>query len=95
MEPGNGNKDGWTIKIKSGTYDRFTIPADFKNITVEGEKNSVIQVMNASVADNLSDAGGINAFGSNITLKGLKTVRLREQIHNLRMVFYLTVRDLM
>ena len=68
---GNGNKDGWTIKIKSGTYDRFTIPADFKNITVEGEKNSVIQVMNASVADNLSDAGGINAFGSNITLKGL------------------------
>ena len=62
---GNGNKDGWTIKIKSGTYDRFTIPADFKNITVEGEKNSVIQVMNASVADNLSDAGGINAFGSN------------------------------
>ena len=27
--------------------------------------------MNASVADNLSDAGGINAFGSNITLKGL------------------------
>ena len=37
---GNGNKDGWTIKIKSGTYDRFTIPADFKNITVEGEKRS-------------------------------------------------------
>ena len=68
---GNGNKDGWTIKIKSGTYDRFTIPADFKNITVEGEKNSVIQVMNAPVADNLLDAGGINAFGSNITLKGL------------------------
>mgnify|MGYP000376314859 CR=1 FL=1 len=47
---------------KSGTYDRFTIPADFKNITVEGEKNSVIQVMNSPVADNLSDAGGINAL---------------------------------
>ena len=68
---GNGNKDGWTIKIKSGTYDRFTIPADFKNITVEGEKNSVIQVMNAPVASSFCDAGGINAFGSNITLKGL------------------------
>ena len=68
---GNGNKDGWTIKIKSGTYDRFTIPADFKNITVEGEKNSVIHVMNAPVASSFCDAGGINAFGSNITLKGL------------------------
>ena len=68
---GNGNKDGWTIKIKSGTYDRFTIPADFKNITVEGAKNSVIQVMNAPVASSFCDAGGINAFGSNITLEGL------------------------
>lgn len=68
---GNGNKDGWTIKVKAGTYDRFTIPADFKNVTVEGEKNSVIRVMNEAVASSFCDAGGINAFGSNITLKGL------------------------
>ena len=30
------DKDGWTILAEKGEYNRFTVPAEIKNLTIEG-----------------------------------------------------------
>lgn len=40
---GNGNKDGWTIKIKSGTYDRFTIPQILRTSRLRERKTALFR----------------------------------------------------
>ncbi|HJB61613.1 MAG TPA: hypothetical protein IAA38_08140, partial [Candidatus Ruminococcus gallistercoris] len=63
-------KTGWTITVGSGTYNRFSI-TNIDDLTIEGtdRNNVVIETLTEAAANNLIDAGGINAFGSNITIR--------------------------
>lgn len=66
----SADKTGWTITVGSGTYNRFSI-TNINDLTIEGtDRNGVvIETLTEAAADNLIDAGGINAFGSNITIR--------------------------
>lgn len=66
----SADKTGWTITVGSGTYNRFSI-TNIDDLTIEGtDRNGVvIETLTEAAADNLIDAGGINAFGSNITIR--------------------------
>lgn len=65
-------KTGWTIIVGSGTYNRFSI-TNIDDLTIEGtdRNNVVIETLTEAAANNLIDAGGINAFGSNITIRNM------------------------
>lgn len=65
-------KTGWTITVGSGTYNRFSI-TNIDDLTIEGtdRNNVVIETLTEAAANNLIDAGGINAFGSNITIRNM------------------------
>lgn len=68
----SADKTGWTITVGSGTYNRFSI-TNINDLTIEGtDRNGVvIETLTEAAADNLIDAGGINAFGSNITIRNM------------------------
>ena len=64
---------GWTITVKAGTYDRFTVNKPVSGLTIVGENGAVINVLendNRFAWDN----GGINIWAPDITLKNLKVV---------------------
>ena len=69
-------KNGWTITIKNGTYDRFTVPFGMSDLTIEGESQSgvVVNVLKDDKRDCEWDNGGINVHSGNVTLKNM-TVR--------------------
>ena len=66
----------WTIYIKNGIYDRFSVPhwssSGISDLSIIGESRDGVTV---NVLDqerktsSLIDHGGINIFGSNVTLK--------------------------
>lgn len=65
---------GWTINVKAGTYERFTVPhsPNLTGLTINGEnKESVIvNVLNGD--DRIEcDNGGINIWNKNVTLKNM------------------------
>lgn len=66
------DKDGWTILAEKGEYNRFTVPAEIKNLTIEGKNTEdvIVNVLNEEGDGNV-DAGGINAFGAGIVIKNL------------------------
>ena len=66
------DKTGWTIKVGSGTYSRFTVNA-IDDLTIQGTARDsvIIQTMTESVDDSLVDSGGINAFGHNIVIRNM------------------------
>lgn len=68
----SADKTGWTINVGSGTYNRFSI-IGINDLTIEGaDRNSVVvKTLTEAAANNLIDAGGINAFGSNITIRNM------------------------
>lgn len=68
---------GWTILVKNGTYGRFTIPhhanSGIEGMTIEGESRDgvIVNVLNEAYTDPLTDNGGINAYGKDVTLKSM------------------------
>ena len=60
---------GWIITVGSGTYNRFSI-IGINDLTIEGaDRNSVfVKTLTEAASDGVRDSGGINAFGSNITI---------------------------
>lgn len=72
------DKTGWTIIVKAGTYDRFTVPNNKPNeeivdlkIIGESESAVIINVLNDSARTDWTDNGGINIWGKNVLLKNL------------------------
>lgn len=65
-------KTGWTITVGSGTYNRFSI-TNIDDLTIEGadRNNVVIETLTEAASDGVRDSGGINAFGSNITIRNM------------------------
>lgn len=65
-------KTGWTITVGSGTYNRFSI-TNIDDLTIEGadRNNVVIETLTEAASDGGRDSGGINAFGSNITIRNM------------------------
>lgn len=63
---------GWTITVGSGTYNRFSI-IGINDLTIEGaDRNSVVvKTLTEAASDGVRDSGGINAFGSNITIRNM------------------------
>lgn len=63
---------GWTITVGSGTYNRFSI-IGINDLTIEGaDRNSVVvKTLTEAASDGARDSGGINAFGSNITIRNM------------------------
>lgn len=63
---------GWTITVGSGTYNRFSI-IGINDLTIEGaDRNSVVvKTLTEAASDGARDSGGINAFGSNITISNM------------------------
>ena len=63
---------GWTITVGSGTYNRFSI-IGINDLTIEGaDRNSVVvKTLTEAASDGGRDSGGINAFGSNITIRNM------------------------
>lgn len=66
---------GWTITVGSGTYNRFSI-IGINDLTIKGtDRNSVVvKTLTEAASDGVRDSGGINAFGSNITISNM-TIR--------------------
>lgn len=69
---------GWTINVKAGEYDRFTVPhwskSKIADLTIAGENKSdvVIRVLDEAYTESdLIDNGGINIYGTNVTLKNM------------------------
>lgn len=69
---GSADKTGWTINVGSGTYNRFSI-IGINDLTIEGaDRNSVVvKTLTEAASDGARDSGGINAFGSNITIRNM------------------------
>lgn len=69
---GSADKTGWTINVGSGTYNRFSI-IGINDLTIEGaDRNGVvIETLTEAASDGGRDSGGINAFGSNITIRNM------------------------
>ncbi len=69
------NKTGWTINVAPGTYNRFAIPNQMENITINGtNKETVINVNDGSdlsVSVFGSDLGGLTLWGTNITINNI------------------------
>lgn len=67
---------GWTITVKNGNYDRFTVNKPVSNLTIEGEsrENVVVNVLNSDERFAPYDNGGINIWASDITLKNMTVV---------------------
>lgn len=65
-------KTGWTITVGSGTYNRFSI-TNIDDLTIEGtDRNRVfVKTLTEAASDGVRDSGGINAFGSNITIRNM------------------------
>lgn len=63
---------GWTITVGSGTYNRFSI-IGINDLTIEGaDRNRVfVKTLTEAASDGVRDSGGINAFGSNITIRNM------------------------
>lgn len=63
---------GWTITVGSGTYNRFSI-IGINDLTIEGADRSsvVVKTLTEAASDGGRDSGGINAFGSNITIRNM------------------------
>ncbi len=63
---------GWTITVGSGTYNRFSI-IGINDLTIKGaDRNSVVvKTLTEAASDGVRDSGGINAFGSNITIRNM------------------------
>lgn len=63
---------GWTITVGSGTYNRFSI-IGINDLTIKGaDRNGVvIETLTEAASDGVRDSGGINAFGSNITIRNM------------------------
>ena len=63
---------GWTITVGSGTYNRFSI-IGINDLTIKGaDRNSVVvKTLTEAASDGGRDSGGINAFGSNITISNM------------------------
>lgn len=72
------NSEGWTINVKAGEYERFTVPhwnksgiADL-SIIGESEESVIVNVLNeAYTTDALIDNGGINIYGKGVTLANM------------------------
>lgn len=66
---------GWTINVKAGTYERFTVPysPDLTGLTISGENKEsvIINVLNESNKTEYNDNGGINIWNKNVTLKNM------------------------
>ena len=69
----SSDSEGWTITVKAGTYDRFTVPHGLKNLTIQGDSKTavVIKTLETAATNGLRDSGGINVFGINTVLKNL------------------------
>lgn len=67
---------GWTIQVKNGTYDRFTVPYAADGLTIVGESESgvIVNVLYESVSDALVDNGGINSYGDDVVLKNMTLI---------------------
>ena len=63
---------GWTITVGSGTYNRFSI-IGINDLTIEGADRNcvVVKTLTEAASDGVRDSGGINAFGSNITIRNM------------------------
>ena len=71
---GQTDKDGWTIILEDGEYNRFNVGKKTPNLTVKGGKGAVISVMDgtASPTGAGDDAGGINfQTAAGFTLEGV------------------------
>lgn len=75
---GRDDSTGWTINVKAGKYDRFTVPhwskSGIADLTIAGENESdvVIRVLDEAYTESdLIDNGGINIYGTNVTLKNM------------------------
>lgn len=70
------DRAGWTITVKAGTYDRFTVPFGLTNLTIQGESKTgvIVNTLNKvpdSTTDDPWDNYGINVHGTNVTLKNM------------------------
>ena len=75
---GQSDPTGWTIEVKDGTYDRFTVPhwnkSGIVDLTIVGESEDgvIVDVLNEAYTEsNLIDNGGINIYGTDVTLKNM------------------------
>ncbi len=75
---GQADPTGWTINVKAGEYDRFTVPHWAKSgieklsIVGESEQSVIIHVLNEAYSESgLVDNGGINIYGKDVTLKNM------------------------
>lgn len=71
-----GDRTGWTIRVEKGEYDRFTVPYTAKSgisgLTIVGESREGVTVkVLGDEKFGLDDNGGINVFGTGVTLKNL------------------------
>ncbi len=71
-----GDRTGWTIRVENGEYDRFTVPytgqSGISGLTIEGESRQGVTVkVLGDEKFGLDDNGGINVFGTGVTLKNL------------------------
>lgn len=72
---GESERAGWTITVKTGTYDRFTVPFGLTNLTIQGESKTGVIVNTLNKApkegDDEWDNYGINVHGTDVTLKNM------------------------
>lgn len=78
-----GYPEGYTIEIKAGTYDRFYVSAQYKNLTIKAAEGAevIINVLDGRTNQNEVYGGNIGADiygdqcvairGNNITISGL------------------------
>ena len=67
---------GWTVTVKNGTYDRFSVTKPVSDLTVVGEssESTIVNVLQDAERFQPYDNGGINVWAPNVTLENLRVV---------------------
>ena len=68
------DKGGWTIVVRGGTYNRFTVPSALTDLTIQAAENAQVIIHTLRQEEppvSRNDGGGINIFAKGTTLKGL------------------------
>ena len=75
-----GARDDWTIHVKNGEYERFTVPhfnsSQIANLTIVGESEEGVKVDVLTIGTTVerNDNGGINIYGQDVMLKNMTII---------------------
>ena len=46
----SSDSEGWTITVKAGAYDRFTVPHGLKHLTIQGDSKTAVVIKSLETA---------------------------------------------